>query len=52
MISWELFETEVSKIFYIRDHYKDVVYNIVKTKIDLNITDYYYVANKMILKLK
>ena len=51
-MSWELFKTEITKILYIRDHYKDIAYDIIKARADLNIIDYYDTANKVIINLK
>ena len=51
-MSWELFKTEVFKILYIRDYYKETIYNIIKIKIDLDIRDYYIITNKIIVDLK
>ena len=52
MMSWELFETEVSKILYIRDHCKDVAYNIIKAKADLDAIDHYITAEEVITDLE
>ena len=51
-MSWELFETKIMKILYIRDHYKDIVYNIIKVKTDLDTVDHYITINKVIIDLK
>lgn len=48
MQSWELFEIEVSKILYIRDYCKEVVYNVIKARADLKNPDHYVVADDMI----
>ena len=52
MQSWEMFETEVSKILYIRDHCKDVAYNIVKAKANLDNAEHYITADEMIMDLE
>ena len=52
MMSWELFETEVSKILYIRDHCKDTAYDIIKSRVDLDSADPYLTASKMINDLE
>ena len=52
MMSWELFETEVSKILYIRDHCKDVAYNIVKAKANLEAADHYETADEVLIDLE
>ena len=52
MQSWELFETEVSKILYIRDHCKDVAYNVIKAKANLDAADHYHTAEEMIEELE
>ena len=52
MISWELFKTEIAKILYIRDYYKETIYNIIKVRADLNNLDYYVIANKVIADLE
>ena len=36
-INYELFETELSKFLYIRDHYKDVAFNIIKSRADQSV---------------
>ena len=51
-MSWELFETEVAKILYIRDYCKDIVYNIIKTKADLDAADHYLSAEEVITDLE
>ena len=52
MMSWELFETEVSKILYIRDHCKDTAYDIIKSRADLDSADPYLTASEMINDLE
>ena len=52
MMSWELFETKVFKILYIRDYYKNVIYNIIKAKADLDVVDYYITMKEVILDLE
>ena len=52
MMSWELFETEVSKILYIRDHCKETAYNIIKAKADLDARDHYTTADEVIADLE
>ena len=52
MMSWELFETEVAKILYIRDHCKDVAYNIIKAKADLEAVEHYATADEMLFDLE
>ena len=51
MISWDLFETEIYKILYIRDYCKDTVYDIIKSKADLDSADHYLTSDEMILDL-
>lgn len=52
MQSWELFETEVSKILYIRDYCKDVVYNIIKARANLDHAEHYTIADEIIIDLE
>ena len=52
MMSWELFETEVSKILYIRDHCKETAYDIIKSRADLNIADPYLTSDEIIIDLE
>ena len=52
MISWELFETEVFKILYIRDHYKETVYDIIKSRADLSTADPYLTLDEIIADLE
>ena len=51
LMSWELFETEVSKILYIRDHCKETAYDVVKARADLKNVDHYTLAEDMIQDL-
>lgn len=47
--NWELYPNEQSKIDYIRDHYKNVVYNVIKARsVDITNLKYYFIANEMI----
>ena len=52
MMSWELFETETSKILYIRDHCKETAYDIIKGRANLNNLDHYLLAEEVIFDLK
>lgn len=52
MMSWELFETELSKIVYIRDHCKTTAYDIIKGRADLNVAGHYDTADEMIFDLE
>ena len=52
MMSWELFETEIAKILYIRDHCKDVAYDIIKGKAKLDAADHYETADEAISDLE
>ncbi len=52
MMSWELFDTEISKIVYIRDHCKDTAYDIVKGRADLDIPGHYDTAEEMVQDLE
>lgn len=52
MMSWELFETEVAKILYIRDHCKETVYDIIKARADLNNPDPYVISDEVITDLE
>lgn len=52
LMSWELFETELSKILYIRDHCKDVAHDVIKGKADLKNPDHYVLAEDMIQDLE
>ena len=47
-ISYDLFETKVSKILYIRDHYKDIAFNTIKTRADMKNPEYYTLAEEIL----
>ena len=50
--SWELFEDEQSKIDYIRDHCKEVAYDVIKERsIDPTNEDRYTTADEMVFDL-
>lgn len=51
-MSWELFETEVSKILYIRDHCKETAWDIIKGRANLDLPGCYQRAEEMILDLE
>ena len=51
-MSQELFKTEVSKILYIRDHYKNTAYDIIKSRADLDSADPYLTASEIINDLE
>ena len=48
IMSWELFDTKILKIVYIRDHYKEIIYDIIKDRADLNVLRHYDTIKKMI----
>ncbi len=52
MMSWELFDSEISKIVYIRDHCKETAYDIIKGRADLDVPGHYDTADEMILDLE
>ncbi|CAD6587685.1 MAG: hypothetical protein ASARMPREDX12_002976 [Alectoria sarmentosa] len=52
MQSFKLFETEMSKILYIRDHYKNTIYDVIKDKANLKNPQHYVFANDMIQDLE
>ena len=47
-MSYELFEIEVSKILYIRDNYKDVAFNTIKTRADMKNPKHYILAEDIL----
>ena len=51
-MSWELFENELSKILYIRDHCKDIAFNIVKSRTYDTHPDPYTASSEMIQDLE
>lgn len=51
-MSQELFEIEVLKILYIRDHCKEIVYDIIKSRANLKAADYYDIAKEIIINLE
>ena len=52
IISQKLFETKVFKILYIRDYYKKIIYDIIKSKADLKALDYYNILEEIIIDLE
>lgn len=50
--SWELFQDEQSKIDYIRDHCREIAYDVIKARSnDISSPDYYLTADEMIYDL-
>ena len=43
---------KVLKILYIRDYCKKIVYNIIKSKIDLKAMNYYNISKEIIIDLE
>ena len=52
IISWELFKTKIIKILYIRDYYKETIYNIIKARANLDNLDYYIIVDEIITNLE
>ena len=52
IISWELFNTKITKILYIRDYCKETIYNIIKDKVNLDAIDYYLTIKEIIVELE
>ena len=40
------------KILYIRDYYKKIVYDIINSKANLKVVNYYNIAEKIITNLE
>lgn len=50
--SWELFQDEQNKVDYIRDHCRDIAYDVIKARSnDIISPDYYLTAEEMIYDL-
>ena len=47
-MSYDLFETKVSKILYIRDHCKDIAFNTIKTRANMKNPKYYTLAEEIL----
>ena len=47
-MSYDLFDTKVSKILYIRDYYKDMVFNTIKTRANMNNPKYYTLVEEIL----
>ncbi len=44
-----LFLSKLEKINYVRDHYKNMVFNVIKTRVDPTSSDLYTYIQKMII---
>lgn len=50
--SWELFETELSKMLYIRDKCKDIAFNVIKARADMKNPEHYTESDQMLYDLE